>query len=135
MQNNRLTVTRCRRAGVGSTTFTLAQMTVAMLLWSSVMAWIYWCCWSTGHCTVIYRVISPSRWRSGTVLSYISKCHMRRMWGHHMLTAAFEPTHTIHPLRHSVLHCRQGQNVNAENTEGVGFPRLFEKNLVCCLPQ
>ena len=32
MQNNRLTVTRCRRAGVGSTTFTLAHMTVAMLL-------------------------------------------------------------------------------------------------------
>ena len=52
---------------------------------------------------------------------------MRRMWGHHMLTAAFEPKHTIHPLRHSVLHCRQGQNVNAENTEGVGFPGLFEK--------
>ena len=70
MQNNRLTVTRCRRAGIGSTTFTLAQMTVAMLLWSSVMTWIYSCCWSTGHCTVIYRVISPSRWRSGTVLSY-----------------------------------------------------------------
>ena len=70
MQTNRLTVTRCRRAGVGSTTFTLAQMTVAMLLWSSVMTWIYSCCWSTGHCTVIYKVISPSRWRSGTVLSY-----------------------------------------------------------------
>ena len=70
MQNNRLTVTRCRRAGVGSTTFTLAQMTVAMSLWSSVMTWIYTCCWSTGHCTVIYRVISPSRWRRGTVLSY-----------------------------------------------------------------
>ena len=52
---------------------------------------------------------------------------MRRMWGHHMLTAAFEPTHKIHPLRHSVLHCQQGQNVNAENTEGVGFPGLFEK--------
>ena len=55
---------------------------------------------------------------------------MRIMWGHHMLTAAFEPTHTIHPLRHSVLHCRQEQTVNAENTEGVGFPGLFEKNLV-----
>ena len=70
MQNNTLTVTRCRRAGVGSTTFTLAQMTVAMLLWSSVMTWIYSCFWSTEHCTVIYRVISPSRWRSGTVLSF-----------------------------------------------------------------
>ena len=44
-----------------------------------------------------------------------------------MLTAAFDPTHTIHPLRHRVLHCRQGQTVNAENTEGVGFPGLFEK--------
>ena len=57
----------------------------------------------------------------------IRQCHMRRMWGHHKLTAAFEPTHTTHTLRHSVVHCRQGQHVNAENTEGLGFPGLFEK--------
>ena len=31
-------------------------MTVAMLLWSSVMTWIYSCCWSTGHGAVIYRM-------------------------------------------------------------------------------
>ena len=43
-----------------------------------------------------------------------------------MLIVAFEPMHTIHPLRHSVIHCRQGKNVNAENTEGVGFPGLFD---------
>ena len=63
---------RCQLAGVGSSTFTLTQMTVAMLLWSSLMTWIYSCCWSTGHGAVIYRVMSPSRWRSETVLSYKS---------------------------------------------------------------
>ena len=66
----------CRRAGVGSTTFTLAQMTVAMLLWSSVMTS---CCWSTGHGAVICMMISPSRWRSGTVLSYKSTPHVQNV--------------------------------------------------------
>ena len=30
---------------------------------------MYSCCLSTGHGAVIYRIVSPARWRSGTVLS------------------------------------------------------------------
>ena len=44
-------------------------MTVAMLLGFPVMTRTYSCCFSTGHGAVIYRIVSPSRWRSGTVLS------------------------------------------------------------------
>ena len=49
-----------------------------------------------------------------------SQCHMLRIWGDRLLTAAWSPC--IHySLQHSVLHCRQGWNFNAENTEGVAF--------------
>ena len=52
-----------------------------------------------------------------------SQCHMLRIGGDRLLTAAWSPC--IHySLQHSVLHCRQGYNFNAENTEGVGFPGL-----------
>ena len=44
-------------------------MTVVMLLGFAVMTRTYSCCWSTGHGAVIYRIVSPSRWRSGMVLS------------------------------------------------------------------
>ena len=49
MQNNRLTVTRCRRAGVGSTTFTLAQMTVAMVLGDDMDIFVLLVYWAL-HC-------------------------------------------------------------------------------------
>ena len=39
----------------------------------------------------------------------ISQCHMRRIWGNHIPTAAFEPTHTIHPLRHSAYTVGKGK--------------------------
>ena len=102
-----------RRAGVGSTTFTLVQMTVAMLLWSSVMTWIYSCCWSTGHGAVIYRVISPSRWRSGTELSYNAICAYYAhscFWAHayHPPTATQCPTLSARAKRQRWKHWRSG---------------------------
>ena len=129
MQNNRLTVTR----GAGE-----------LVLAPTHSPWRRWrlsCCygprWWHGYIRVagLLDMALWSTWWSlhpdGDVGRYcpISQCHMRRMWGHHMLTAAFEPTHTIHTLRHSVVHCRQGQHANAENTEGLGFPGLFEKKI------
>ena len=66
-------------------------MTVAMLPWSSV------CCWSTGHGAVIYRVISPSRWRCGTVLSYKSMPHAQNvgapLCSQLLLSPRIQPTH------------------------------------------
>ncbi len=42
-------------------------MTVVVLSGFSVMTRTYSSCLSTGHGAVIYRIVSPSRWRSGTV--------------------------------------------------------------------
>ena len=55
-------------------------MTVVMLSGFSVMTRTYSCCLSTGHGAVIYRIVSPSRWRSGTVLSEMSMPHAPT-WG------------------------------------------------------
>ena len=71
--------------------------------------------WSTGS----YRRADGDEGR--IVLEVNATCS--EFEGHRLLTAAWSPC--IHySLQHSVLHCRQGYNFNAENTEGVGFPGL-----------
>ena len=77
-------------------------MTVSMLLWSSVMTWIYSCFWSTGHGAVIYRVISPSRWRCGTVLSYKSMPHAQNVGAPNANSCFW--AHAYNP--HTATQCR-----------------------------
>ena len=109
----------------------MAQMTVAMLLWSSVMTWIYSCCWSTGHGAVIYRVISPSRWRCGTVLS--SMPHAQNVGApcsQLLLSPRIQPTHCD-----TVSYTVGKDNTSTLKTlKDWAFRGYSKKILVCCLP-
>ena len=80
MPYNRLTVRR------GDGELVLAQPYSPWLRWRLPCCYgpRWWhehnsCCCSTGHGAVIYRVISPSRWRSGTVVSYKSMPHAQNV--------------------------------------------------------
>ena len=72
----------------------------------------------TWRCGLQGRIALQMEMRDGIVLEVNATCS--EIEGHRLLTAAWSPC--IHySLQHSVLHCRQGYNFNAENTEGVGF--------------
>ena len=75
----------------------------------------------TWRCDLQGRLAIQMEKRDGIVLEVNATCS--EFDGHRLLTAAWSPC--IHySLRHSVMHCRQGYNVNAENTEG--FPGLSD---------
>ena len=125
MQKNRLRITR----GAGELVLARPQspwlMMVVMLLGSSVktcpdifVLLVYW----TWRCDLQDRFAIQMEKRDGIVLEVNVTCS--EFEGHRLLTAAWSPG--IPSLRHSVLHCRQGYNFKAENTEGIGFPGLSD---------
>ena len=104
MQWNRLRIMRGADELVLPSPHSPWLMTVVMLLRASVMTWTYSCCWSTGHGAVIYRVVSPSRWRDEVGPCTRRQCHMCTFWGAPFANSCFETMHPIPSLRHSVLH-------------------------------
>ena len=101
-------------------------MMVAMLLYSSVVTCpdiFVLLIYLTWRCGLQGRIAVQMEMRDGIVLEVNATCS--EFEGHRLLTvtAAWSPC-THYSLQHSVLHCRQGYNFNAENTEGVVFPGL-----------
>ena len=69
----------------------------------------------TWRCGLQGRIAVQMEMGDGIVLEVNATCS--EFEGHRLLTAAWSPC--IHySLQHSVLHCRQGYNFNAENTDG-----------------